>query len=152
MEIHGIAHTGICVTNLEKSIAFYNGIMGFKIMDPPCSMVDDPDEGIALGFSKHSHRICLLEVKQGHYLELMEFGYPLPENRNVALMNQIGKHHMSYIVDDINSWVQKFRDMGLKVNSDPLPYETKAGIEWWTIVKDPDGIEIELIEKSKDSN
>lgn len=147
MKILGIAHTGICVKNLEKSLEFYSEVLGFKVLEAPCPMVDDPNEGIAIGFPEHTHRICLLEVKPGQHLELMEFGTPAPTSHEIPPLNHVGKHHMSYVVDDINEWVEKFIEMGLEVNSCPLPYETEAGIEWWTIVKDPDGIEIELMQQ-----
>lgn len=147
MKIKGIAHIGVCVKNLENSLNFYNKVLGFKIVEPPSPMVDDICDGIALGFPEHTHRICLLMVHPGQYIELMEFGFPPPTNYKTLPMNQIGKHHISFLVDNIEEYVQKFREMKLEVNSDPLSYETAEGQEWWTIVKDPDGIEIELIQK-----
>ncbi len=148
MKILGVGHTGICVRNIEKSLEFYNGILGFKIIQNPCPLVDDPEEGKALGFPDHSHRVCMLEVKPGQLIELVEFGAPAPTSKEVAPLNNFGKHHISYLVDDIEAWVEKFRSLGLEVNSKPLSYETEAGPEWWTIVKDPDGIEIELVQQA----
>jgi catechol 2,3-dioxygenase-like lactoylglutathione lyase family enzyme len=146
MKVLGVGHTGICVKNLERSLEFYVGVLGFKILDPPCPMVEDPEEGIALGFPDHSHRVCMIEVKPGQLIELVEFGKPQPTSKEVAPLNQYGKHHISYLVDDIEAWVEKFRSLGLEVNNKPLSYETDVGLEWWAIVKDPDGIEIELVQ------
>jgi len=148
MIIKGIAHTGICVKNLEKSIEFYNGVLGFKVVDEPCDMVTDSEEGPAMGFGIDcQHRIAKLEAAPGQYIELMEFGYPVSSIKAPLPLNAIGKHHLSYLIDDVDAWVAKFKELGLEVVYKPLPYETEQGTAYWAIVKDPDGIQIELMQE-----
>jgi len=148
MKINGIAHTGICVSNLENSLKFYHEVLGFKIIDEPCEMVTDSEEGPAMGFGLDcQHRICQLEVLPGQNIELMEFGYPVSSIKTPLPLNTIGKHHLSYLVDDVNAWVEKFKELGLEVVYKPLPYETDKGAAYWAIVKDPDGIQIELMQE-----
>lgn len=147
MKISGICHTGVCVRNLEKSIEFYNGILGFKVVDPPCDMVTDPEEGKGLGFEDCTHRICLLEVAPGQCMELMEFGIPQSPIQEPLPMNALGKMHLSLGVDDVQAWVDKFEELGLEVVYKPLPYETDKGTAYWVLVKDPDGIVIELMQE-----
>lgn len=148
MKVKSIGHTGICVKNLEKSIAFYNGVMGFRVIEEPCEMITDSEEGNAMGFERDcQHRICMLEVIPGQNIELMEFGFPKTAVETPLPMNAIGKHHLSYVVDDISEWVEKFKSEGLDILYRPLPYETDKGTAYWVIVKDPDGIQIELMQE-----
>lgn len=147
MKISGIAHTGVCVQNLEKSIEFYHGVLGFTVVEPPGDMVTDPEEGKGLGFEDCTHRICLLEVAPGQYMELMEFGIPHSPIKIPLPMNALGKMHLSLNVDDIQEWIDKFGQLGLEVVYKPLPYETDKGMAYWVLVKDPDGIVIELMQE-----
>jgi catechol 2,3-dioxygenase-like lactoylglutathione lyase family enzyme len=147
MKIQGLAHTGICVKNLEKSIQFYNGVLGFKVIEPPCEMVIDQEESKGLGVPGCLHRICLLEVKEGQCIELMEFDNAHSKSDYVLQMNQVGNHHISLLVDDMDGWITKLSGLNLTFLHEKLPvYNEDGTTSWWVLFKDPEGIIIELFQ------
>lgn len=147
MRVVGMGHTGITVKNLENSIEFYQGVLGFKVIHQPCDMVTDKEESRALGLPECVHRICLLEVTNGYNIELMEFGNATSPNPEPLPMNQIGTHHISLTVDNMSEWVKKLTDLKLEFLYKPLPAEMADGsTAWWALFKDPDGIIIELMQ------
>lgn len=147
MKISGIAHTGICVRNLEKSVDFYTDVMGFKVIDPPpAEFLDTPDEAKGLGFEKCKNRVCSLEIAPDQILELMEFAFPESPADTPMPLNTLGKHHIAYCVDSIQEWLDRFRELGLEVVYREQAFETGGATAYWAFVKDPDGIEIEFIQ------
>lgn len=147
MKINGIAHTGITVNNLEKSMEFYCGVLGFQVINAPCDMVTDNEEGLAmLGMDGVLHRICLLEVVPGQYIELVEFGEPKTITEQPMPLNNVGAQHISLEVDNIKEWIACLTEKGMTFNYKALPYETEKGTAWWIFFKDPDGIAVELMQ------
>lgn len=148
MEVKSIGHVGVCVKNLEKAIDFYVGVMGLTVVEEPSEMVTDPEEGKAFGFDDCEHRICTLEVPSGQKIELVEFKIPKSPEEQQSHAG-IGKHHISFIVDDIHAWVKKLEDAGAKSVYKPIPYETdeaESGTAYWVWMTDPDGIAFELMQ------
>ena len=149
MKTNGIAHVGICVKNLEKSVDFYTKVMGFKVIDPPpAEFLDDPDEAKGLGFEKCANRVCSLEIAKNQIFELMEFSFPDSPADIPMPLNTLGKHHIAYYVDSMQEWLSKFRELGLEVVYKEQPFETGGETAYWALVKDPDGIVIEFIQTS----
>jgi len=143
MKVTGMDHTGVTVKNLEKAIEFYSGVLGFKVVEEPCDMVTDKEESKALGLPECVHRICLLEVpgESDHYVEFMEYGDAPSPNDEPLSLNQIGQGHISLKVENMQKSVDELTKMGLEFLYKPLP----AGDRQWVLVKDPDGIILELI-------
>ena len=145
MKLLKLGHTGITVKNLEKSIEFYNGVLGLKVVNEPCPMNWDEEESKGLGIPEGAHRICLLTTLDGQFVELMEFGGPNTESPKPTPMplKQLGQHHISLYVENIHGCVEELKDTGVEFLYHPLPYEG----EFWVLLKDPDGIIIELMGK-----
>lgn len=149
MKVKELAHIGICVRNLEKSIDFYENVMGFQVVSGPTDLITSEAEGKGMGFDCCTYRNCIVEIIPGQCLELLEFSDPKTPEGNPCPINFTGKHHVAYMVDDIFQWVEKFRQLGLPVVSDPLEDEASESPIYWVYVKDPDGIAIELMQIKK---
>ncbi|NBI64167.1 hypothetical protein D3Z38_14155 [Clostridiales bacterium] len=148
MKILGIGHVGVVVKSLEKAIAFYNGVLGLEIAEAPGEWVTDYRETRAMGLPDCLHRIATLKAPDGSKIELVEFEEPRAlEGSEVADYN--GKHHISFLVDDIDEWVKKLEEHGLKPFLAPLAYETEeaeSGTAYWMQLLDPFGVIIEIMQ------
>ncbi|MBO7422716.1 MAG: VOC family protein, partial [Oscillospiraceae bacterium] len=85
-----------------------------------------------------------LRVSPGQFDELFYGGteeHPWTEDL-------IGFTHLCFQVDDINDSVQRIRDAGYPIDSEP-----KQGVDrnWQAWVRDPNGIRIELMQIMPDS-
>lgn len=145
MKAIDIVHIGICVSDIDASIDFYTRVMGFKIKTGPTIPMCDDNDSKGMGFNECITRTCILTCNDNFKLELTEFINP--ESMDVVSnLNQIGKHHIAYRVDDIFAFLKKWEDEGLYAYSEPILVEGDEcmGSFYWSYVKDPDGITLEL--------
>jgi catechol 2,3-dioxygenase-like lactoylglutathione lyase family enzyme len=148
MKVESFGHVGLTVKNLEKALEFYVGVLGFEIHYPP-ELVTDENEGWCMLEKKGvTHRRCGIKIGGGCYIELMEYNEP-SVIEPAAPLNTVGAVHISIKVDDIKAWYDKLSADGIHFTSEPLPYETEKGVAYWTMFKDPDGIQIEIMQNPK---
>jgi catechol 2,3-dioxygenase-like lactoylglutathione lyase family enzyme len=138
------SHSGICVTDIGASQAFYAGGIGFApaetyALDNHSSWLDIVNElpGVRL-------RAQMMRSPEGHTFELLKIHAPDcfgPRTRRT--MNQFGLTHMAFYVDDIDSVAADIVAAG----GTAWP-QTRAvfatGIEIMYCT-DPDGVRVELM-------
>jgi lactoylglutathione lyase len=128
-----ILHVGVLVGDLEKSMAFYGGILGFQEF---------------WRGSSSPRMLSWVNVRPAEgqdYLEMMLYNrLPAPGSRGTA-------HHACLVVPDCNKTLaelQKRAARGLYTPSAGRPMEVKVGVNRKRQINlyDPDGTRIELME------
>lgn len=142
-----IIHVGVTVTNLEKSMDFYENILGLKLVG---KMIMKGKETDAL-FNMEN-----VEVKIAYYngsdeilcppVELLEFsnGVKAP-----CSLNQTSISEICFIVKSIDETYKRLKNKGVEFISEPQYFDfTKDGFGKSKAVyfKDNDGIVLELME------
>jgi catechol 2,3-dioxygenase-like lactoylglutathione lyase family enzyme len=147
MAVLHFSHTGICVSDIERSTAFYRDVLGFTQHhgmhlegEPTATLVRIPD--VALD-------VVYLE-RDGTVIELL--GFPeLVESRDALPreLNRKGLTHLSFNVSDMQDLLSRIEDGGGSVMS-----ETQLGSFGDPVVAifvtDPDGTLIELVQSPAD--
>ncbi|MFQ5907428.1 MAG: VOC family protein [Thermoplasmata archaeon] len=120
-------YTGIRVRDMDRSIAFYRGVLGMQLFDRS-EMPETNGEVAALG----------TEGKE-HALELNWYADDSP----VAEPYRSGEEldHLAFAVDDLDAALAYLEKEGY---TETLRQEREGAI--WTFVRDPDGIHIELFQ------
>jgi len=138
MRSPGVHHTGITVSDLDRSIEFYERL-GFKTIERMEEEGDDVERGVGVDGAKL--RVAMLESPNSklELIEYMEPGRSPERNPN----NGIGAAHVCLEVEDVDAAVAELRERGIEFFSDPITHE--AGIRW-VYAKDPDGITAELLQ------
>ncbi len=102
MSVIGLAHTGVCVPDVDEAVVWYRDVLGMKVLSPPYTMsgeVIERDMGELLpGLTL---RAAILGFdRSDHVIELLE--YPGTEQREVVRrINDLGISHIGIICDDI---------------------------------------------------
>ena len=125
-----ILHTMIRSGNLERSIAFYTEIMGMKLL----RQKDYPKGEFTnafLGYGDESEQASL-ELTYNWGVESYDMG--------------TGFGHIALEVDDVYEATAQIKAKGGKIIRDAGPMN--AGTRIIAFVEDPDGYQIELIDKS----
>lgn len=150
MKIKGLSHVGVIVKNLERTISFYTKVLGLELVDGPSSIFTDPEEGYGMGIecdnSRHQHREAILRIPDGSTIELIEFIEPEPIHVPPTAAC-VGKLHMGFLVDDINTWVEHLKQYDVVPFRAPKEFATgdeKKPVGYWMYMRDPDGIIFEL--------
>lgn len=119
-------HTRIRVSDLEKSIAWYQKAAGFKVL----KRNDKSPAG---------NQIVHLQIPgNDHTLELCyspDFEVKFPED----LM------HTCIGVDDIVAYCQKLEDNGFEIWPGNWKEKSETGDFWMAFITDPDGYELEIL-------
>jgi catechol 2,3-dioxygenase-like lactoylglutathione lyase family enzyme len=134
----GQHHTGITVSDLDRSIGFYERL-GFEVVERLDEEGKDVERGVGVPGARL--RSAMLEGPNSR-LELIQ--YVEPRGGHAAHPNNgIGAAHVCLQVEDVDAAVAELREEGIEFLSDPITHE--AGIRW-VYAKDPDGITAELLQ------
>ena len=126
-----ILHTMLRVGDLERSIAFYRGVLGMELL----SRKDYPEGKFTLAFVGYGTNPEHAEIELTHNWDVTSY----------ELGTAYG--HVALGVDDIYATCDRIRAAGGKITREPGPM--KHGTTVIAFVEDPDGYRIELIEARK---
>ena len=143
MSVRRLSHHGLCVSHLERALAFYRDGLGFTEVSR--LRFDDAGTQRLLGLPGARLEAVYLR-RDGTTLELLHF--PRPGTQLAAgprPMNQVGLTHLSFLVSDLDAVLARLRALGAHV----LDATRLAGAGQGPgaiFVTDPDGTRIELVE------
>jgi len=132
-------HTGLVVSDLERSKRFYQQVLGFRLWYEDA--IPDQATAVLLGLEPPLGMQVSYLVLDGFVLELLYFSAPgaIGEWRRRS-MNEPGLTHLSVSVDDTRSSARQAVDQGGTIVEES---DIGAGL----FVRDPDGQLIELLSK-----
>ncbi len=141
--IGNIHHSSRTISNMERSLAFYRDILGFKVVEDITS--EEPGIQEASTTPKSQLRIVMLEAG-GARVELIEF---LKEkgkfyDRPLAL-NDVGSSHIAFEPEDMDQVYEHLLSQGVRFTSPPQVTWRGPGRYWRaTVFYDPDGFDLAL--------
>ena len=116
----GVHHTGITVSNLERSIDFYHGVLGLEFDNEPSPIFDDEDLGQKVGVPGAALKQVTLRVGDAR-VELLEYAAPESPNDAPLPQNALGAEHVGFLVDDIEAEVRALEARGIQFFA-PITY------------------------------
>jgi len=148
MDVQRLTHMGICVSDLERALAFYRDVLGGVEVgrlelkgEPTATLSGMPDVKV---------RLIFLE-RDGWRLELFEYAVPECIGPKTARpMNQLGITHLSFRVADLDAACAQLQAAGGSLLAETrleLPGPTRV-----IMALDPDGVRLELIQSPGDPN
>ena len=125
-----LLHTMIRVGDLQRSINFYTGVMGMKLLRTS----DRPEQKYSLAFVGYGDESAntVLELTYNYGVDHYDLGG--------------GFGHLAIAVDDVAGACERIRAAGGTITREAGP--VKGGTSVIAFVQDPDGYKIELIERS----
>ena len=138
-----IRHTGIVTKNLDKSLIFWQKLIGFKKVNSQIERGDLIDS--VLGYENVKVRTIKLKDKNKNLIELLYF-YNSPSKAEKKKIKPYtpGYTHISITVNNIQSIYKKLKKYKVKFNSKPQITPDKK--HKMTYCKTPEGV-LELVEK-----
>ena len=142
-----VTHVGVCVTDLERSIAFYRDALGFQYLSR-IHVAGEPSSTL-LSLDDVDLHAAYLE-REGLRIELLWYASPKsPVAERPRPMNDLGFTHLSIRVSDLATLVADLRQRGVKV-LDRTRIDIPAFGAGAVMIEDPDGLKIELVEAPGD--
>lgn len=133
MNVLAVSHIAIGVTDMERALKFYRDVLGLRV-DADWRQRLTEDEGRELHGGRAIDRRCVwLRWGDGPYqsaINLDELRTPQPADRRADIYD-LGVHHISLWVDDIDPIIERARALGFPVImphvSDTAPYGEPPG-------------------------
>src|SRR6058998_1100070 len=103
-------HTGITVSNLERSLAFWRDVLGFELSHTAHQTGELAKE--ITGVAGAEIKLAVLKSRGGHKIELLEYVAP-PDRKQATLRPcDVGSIHVALLVDDLGAMLQKISASG----------------------------------------
>jgi glyoxylase I family protein len=144
------SHVGVCVSDLDRSTAFYTGVLGFREMftvelGPEVAATTEIDGR----FMSRMLTRADLRVELLHWVDPEAGG-----DRSRRPMNQLGMTHLCFRVENIDDLFTDAERLGGRVHRDTLSVMEGAGSDGGSVktiyLSDPDGVRIECISGTPD--
>ena len=143
-------HTGITVSNLERSLAFWRDVLGFEFSH----RVHQTGELAAeiTGVPGAEISLAVLKAPGGHKIELLEYLAPANRKKNVDLRPcDVGSVHVALTVDNLDAVLSAIAASGWKTAGKPQTLKTGPNAGKRVVyVRDPDGTTIEFMQLPPD--
>jgi catechol 2,3-dioxygenase-like lactoylglutathione lyase family enzyme len=146
-------HTGITVSNLERSLEFWQNVLGFEFSHRAHQTSEMAGE--ITGVAGAEIKLAVVKAPGGHKIELLEYLAP-PDRKHGDPSNtlrtslrpcDVGSVHVAFTVDNLDAVLQKIAASGWKAAGKPqtLTVGPNAG-KRVVYVRDPDGTTIEFMQ------
>jgi catechol 2,3-dioxygenase-like lactoylglutathione lyase family enzyme len=137
-------HTGITVSNLERSLAFWRDVLGFELSHRPHQTGELASEVTGVDGAEIS--IAVLKG-YGHKIELLEYLGPADRKRIDLRPCDVGSVHVAFTVDNLDAILTTIARAGWKAAGKPQTITVGPNTGKRVVyVRDPDGSTIEFME------
>jgi len=144
-------HTGITVSNLDRSLAFWRDVLGFE----PSHTAHQTGEMAKqiTGVAGAELKLAVVKAPGGHKIELLEYPAPLERKWNVDLQPcDVGFVHVALIVEDLDPILSAIGTSGWKAAGKPQTLQSGPNAGKRVVyVRDPDGTTIEFMQSPRRS-
>src|SRR6266853_6318624 len=146
--IIGADHTGITVSNLERSLEFWQNVLGFEFSHRAHQTSEMASE--ITGVPGAEIKLAVVKAPGGHKIELLEYLAP-PDRKHVNFRPcDVGSVHVALTVDKLDAILEKIAASGWKAAGKPQTLKTGPNAGKRVVyVRDPDGTTIEFMQMPK---
>jgi glyoxylase I family protein len=139
-------HTGITVSNLERSLAFWRDVLGFELSHTAHQTGELARE--ITGVAGAELKLAVLKAPGGHKIELLEYLAPPDRTKHTDLRPcDVGSVHVALTVNDLNAVLQRIVASGWKTAGKPQTLQSGPNAGKRVVyVRDPDGTTIEFMQ------
>jgi glyoxylase I family protein len=138
-------HTGITVSNLERSLAFWRDVLGFEFSHTAHQKGELAQE--ITGVEGAEIKLVVLKAPGGHKIELLEYLAPLDRKRANLRPCDVGSVHVALLVHDLDAVLERIAASGWKADGKPQMLQSGPNAGKRVIyVRDPDGTTIEFMQ------
>jgi catechol 2,3-dioxygenase-like lactoylglutathione lyase family enzyme len=150
-QIIAVDHTGITVSNLERSLAFWRDVLGFEFSHRAHQTGEMAAE--ITGVAGAEIKLAVVKAPGGHKIELLEYLAPADRKKHVDLRPcDVGSVHVALTIDNLDAVLERIAASGWTVAGKPQTLESGPNAGKRVIyVRDPDGTTIEFMEMPRTS-
>ncbi len=123
-QIVGADHTGITVSNLERSLAFWRDVLGFELSHTTHQKGELAQE--ITGVEGAEIKLAVLKAPGGHKIELLEYLAPADRERANLRPCDVGSVHVALLIDDFDAVLERIATFGWKAAGKPQRLQVRS--------------------------
>ena len=141
-----VNHTGITVSNLERSLAFWRDVLGFEYSHSAHQSGEMAEQ--ITGVKGAELKLAVLKTPGGHRIELLEYLAPPGRLKKSDLPPcDVGHMHIALTIDNLEAMLKKIAGAGWTAAGAAQTISTGPNVGRRVVyARDPDGTTIELME------
>jgi catechol 2,3-dioxygenase-like lactoylglutathione lyase family enzyme len=137
-------HTGITVSSLERSLAFWRDLLGFELSHRAHHTGALASEVTGVPGAEIS--LAVLKAP-GHRIELLEYHAPADRMRANLRPCDVGSVHVAFKVDNLDAVLERITTAGWKAAGNPQTLQSGPNAGKRVVyIRDPDGTTIEFMQ------
>jgi len=141
-------HAGITVSNLERSLEFWQNVLGFEFSHRAHQTSEMASE--ITGVAGAELKLAVVKAPGGHKIELLEYLAPADRKKVDVRPCDVGSVHIAFTVDNLGAVLQKIAASGWKTAGKPQTLKSGPNAGKRVIyVRDPDGTTIEFMQQEE---
>src|SRR5205085_9821272 len=149
-KINAADHTGITVSNLERSLEFWQNVLGFEFSHRAHQTSEMASE--ITGVAGAELKLAVVKAPGGHKIELLEYLAPADRKKVDVRPCDVGSVHIAFTVENLDAILEKIAASGWKAAGKPQTLKSGPNAGKRVIyVRDPDGTTIEFMQPPPDS-
>lgn len=138
-------HTGITVSNLERSLAFWRDVLGLELSHTAHQTGELAHE--ITGAAGAEIKLAVVKAPGGHKIELLEYLAPPDRKHSDVRPCDVGHVHVALLIDDLHAVLERIATSGWKAAGQPQTLKTGPNAGKRVVyVRDSDGTTIEFME------
>src|SRR6266480_7557524 len=111
-------HTGITVSNLERSLDFWQNVLGFEFSHRAHQTGERVEQ--ITGVKGAELKLAVVKTPSGHKIELLEYLAPPDRKQHIDLRPcDVGHVHLALIVDNLDAVLSAIAASGWKAAGKP---------------------------------
>jgi methylmalonyl-CoA/ethylmalonyl-CoA epimerase len=148
--ITGLAHTAICVPDVEAAVAWYRDVLGLEVLSPPFLMEGEAiagDMGELIPEPRLKAAIVGFGDDGDRVLEVIEYpGVRSADTRSAAALTDHGLTHVGLLCTDVAQTRRDLEAKGVTFIVSGVADIARVRTTWF---RDPWGVTFILVEKSR---
>jgi catechol 2,3-dioxygenase-like lactoylglutathione lyase family enzyme len=146
--ITGLAHTGVCVPDVDAAVAWYRDVLGLVVLSPPYLMEGDAiaaDMGELIPQPRLKAAILGFAADGDRVLEVLEYPGVGSASPSRTLVDH-GLSHVALLCEDIEATRRDLESKGVTFIVSGIADVARVRTTWFA---DPWGVVFILVEKSR---
>jgi catechol 2,3-dioxygenase-like lactoylglutathione lyase family enzyme len=138
-------HTGITVSNLERSLGFWRDVLALELSHTAHQKGELARE--ITGVEGAEIKLAVLKAPGGHKIELLEYLAPADRKPTNLRPCDVGSVHVALLVHDLDIVLERIAASGWKAAGKPQTLKSGPNAGKRVVyVRDPDGTTIEFMQ------
>ncbi len=143
MEATGISHIAVCVSDMEKSLAFYRDILGMKVSKD--EIQDTSTGGLTHTYKHKRNTRRTVHIGWGAEPFLVMTSHPGDQADGGPIkLDQVGVSHLSFTVKDVRALADELVANGVEIAGGIEAFADAEGNVRTFFAFDPDGILVQF--------